>query len=409
MLDELGLGPSASARCRTQGRRSCASPSDGDLRHPRGLHAGCRAAHRTSFCRSGTSWSCWPPRPASTHLHPAAATEVTGLLAARRPRRGVRYRTRRRRQRSRSGPRSPSRATAAIRWYAGSAGCAHGLTAPRWTSVVPDPARATRRRAGLRAAARRAASSLIDRGDYLQFAVRDRQGRPTPVRGRGSTASARTSPRSSRPRRPGRRPRLVGRRQASDVRSTGCADGTARAAVHRRRRARDVAGRRGRHQPGRAGRRGRGDPARGATAAGNGDPEGSEGRPQTADPATAAVQTVQRLMHRGLVVPILEGRRMSPPTPVLALLRRVPQLSSVPAYLIGVGLSAGARAGLRQEIRFRGTDRAPCHAHPASAYALSRPTGTATARSRRARSHPTRLAHAARWWRALDRAGPRPP
>jgi 2-polyprenyl-6-methoxyphenol hydroxylase-like FAD-dependent oxidoreductase len=53
---------------------------------------------------------------------------------------------------------------------------------------------------------------------------------------------------------------------------------------------------------------------------------------------TAAVQTVQRLMHRGLVVPILEGRRMSPPRPVLTLLQRVPQLSSVPAYLIGVGL-----------------------------------------------------------------------
>ena len=54
--------------------------------------------------------------------------------------------------------------------------------------------------------------------------------------------------------------------------------------------------------------------------------------------ATAAVQTVQRLMHRGLVVPILEGRRMSPPRPVLALLHRVPQLTAVPAYLIGVGL-----------------------------------------------------------------------
>jgi hypothetical protein len=47
--------------------------------------------------------------------------------------------------------------------------------------------------------------------------------------------------------------------------------------------------------------------------------------------ATAAVQTVQRLMHRGLVVPILEGRRMSPPKAVLALLHRVPQLTAVPA------------------------------------------------------------------------------
>jgi hypothetical protein len=43
-------------------------------------------------------------------------------------------------------------------------------------------------------------------------------------------------------------------------------------------------------------------------------------------------------MHRNLVAPIVEGRRMGPPKPVLALVRRVPQASFVPAYLIGVGL-----------------------------------------------------------------------
>jgi 2-polyprenyl-6-methoxyphenol hydroxylase-like FAD-dependent oxidoreductase len=53
---------------------------------------------------------------------------------------------------------------------------------------------------------------------------------------------------------------------------------------------------------------------------------------------TILVQALQRLMHRGLVAPILDGRRMGPPKPVLALLRRVPQTSFVPAYLIGVGL-----------------------------------------------------------------------
>jgi 2-polyprenyl-6-methoxyphenol hydroxylase-like FAD-dependent oxidoreductase len=53
---------------------------------------------------------------------------------------------------------------------------------------------------------------------------------------------------------------------------------------------------------------------------------------------TIAVQALQRLMHRGLVAPILDGRRMGPPKPVLALLRRVPQTSFVPAYLIGFGL-----------------------------------------------------------------------
>ena len=43
-------------------------------------------------------------------------------------------------------------------------------------------------------------------------------------------------------------------------------------------------------------------------------------------------------MHRGLVAPILDGRRIGPPKPVIALLQRVPQISFVPAYLIGVGL-----------------------------------------------------------------------
>jgi 2-polyprenyl-6-methoxyphenol hydroxylase-like FAD-dependent oxidoreductase len=53
---------------------------------------------------------------------------------------------------------------------------------------------------------------------------------------------------------------------------------------------------------------------------------------------TILVQALQRLMHRGLVAPIVEGRRMGPPKPVLALLRHVPQISWVPAYLVGIGL-----------------------------------------------------------------------
>jgi 2-polyprenyl-6-methoxyphenol hydroxylase-like FAD-dependent oxidoreductase len=53
---------------------------------------------------------------------------------------------------------------------------------------------------------------------------------------------------------------------------------------------------------------------------------------------TVLVQALQRLLHRGLVAPILDGRRMGPPKPLLALMRRVPQVSFVPAYLIGVGL-----------------------------------------------------------------------
>jgi 2-polyprenyl-6-methoxyphenol hydroxylase-like FAD-dependent oxidoreductase len=53
---------------------------------------------------------------------------------------------------------------------------------------------------------------------------------------------------------------------------------------------------------------------------------------------TVLVQALQRLLHRGFVVPIIEGRRMGPPKPVLALVRRIPSISFVPAYLIGVGL-----------------------------------------------------------------------
>ena len=55
---------------------------------------------------------------------------------------------------------------------------------------------------------------------------------------------------------------------------------------------------------------------------------------------TVAVQLLQRLMHRVLVEPILDGRRMGPPKPALALMRRFPPASIVPAYLIGVGIRA---------------------------------------------------------------------
>jgi len=53
---------------------------------------------------------------------------------------------------------------------------------------------------------------------------------------------------------------------------------------------------------------------------------------------TILVQSLQRLMHRTVAIPIIEGRRMGLPKPLLALLQRVPQASFLPAYLIGVGL-----------------------------------------------------------------------
>ncbi|ULE34024.1 FAD-dependent oxidoreductase [Mycobacterium sp. IDR2000157661] len=53
---------------------------------------------------------------------------------------------------------------------------------------------------------------------------------------------------------------------------------------------------------------------------------------------TVAIQTVQRVLHSRLMAPVLEGRDVSPPAALLKLVARVPQLSAIPAYLVGVGL-----------------------------------------------------------------------
>jgi 2-polyprenyl-6-methoxyphenol hydroxylase-like FAD-dependent oxidoreductase len=53
--------------------------------------------------------------------------------------------------------------------------------------------------------------------------------------------------------------------------------------------------------------------------------------------ATVLVQGLQRMLHRGFVVPILEGRRMGPPKPMVVLLERLPRLTHLTAYVIGVG------------------------------------------------------------------------
>ena len=53
---------------------------------------------------------------------------------------------------------------------------------------------------------------------------------------------------------------------------------------------------------------------------------------------TVAVQQLQRVLHRAVLEPILEGRRSGPPARALTVLQRFPALTLVPAYLIGVGL-----------------------------------------------------------------------
>jgi 2-polyprenyl-6-methoxyphenol hydroxylase-like FAD-dependent oxidoreductase len=54
---------------------------------------------------------------------------------------------------------------------------------------------------------------------------------------------------------------------------------------------------------------------------------------------TVATQTVQRVLHRFLLAAVLQGREAArPPEALLKLLRRFPQLTGVPAYIVGVGL-----------------------------------------------------------------------
>jgi 2-polyprenyl-6-methoxyphenol hydroxylase-like FAD-dependent oxidoreductase len=53
---------------------------------------------------------------------------------------------------------------------------------------------------------------------------------------------------------------------------------------------------------------------------------------------TVVTQTVQRVLHRGLLGRVLEGHQPNPPAALLKLLERAPQLTAVPAYIVGVGL-----------------------------------------------------------------------
>ena len=54
---------------------------------------------------------------------------------------------------------------------------------------------------------------------------------------------------------------------------------------------------------------------------------------------TAATQALQRILHRVLLASVLQGHQAArPPAALLNVLERVPQLTAVPAYIIGVGL-----------------------------------------------------------------------
>ncbi|GAA4895554.1 FAD-dependent oxidoreductase [Streptomonospora salina] len=53
---------------------------------------------------------------------------------------------------------------------------------------------------------------------------------------------------------------------------------------------------------------------------------------------TVVTQGLQRILHRRVVAPILSGRRPTAPRLLPAVVRTLPQLSAVPAYLVGVGV-----------------------------------------------------------------------
>jgi 2-polyprenyl-6-methoxyphenol hydroxylase-like FAD-dependent oxidoreductase len=53
---------------------------------------------------------------------------------------------------------------------------------------------------------------------------------------------------------------------------------------------------------------------------------------------TILVQRLQRILHGAVMTPVLSGSRGGPPRAVVALMRRFPQASVIPAYLIGIGL-----------------------------------------------------------------------
>ena len=53
---------------------------------------------------------------------------------------------------------------------------------------------------------------------------------------------------------------------------------------------------------------------------------------------TTVTQALQRTLHRRLLAPVLRGQQYAPPAAILTTFQAIPQLSALPAYLIGVGL-----------------------------------------------------------------------
>ena len=183
---------------------------------------------------------------------------------------------------------------------------------------------------------------MLDRGDYWQCAYRHPEGR-----GRGGArprASRRSAPTSSSSRR-SMHDRVQELSSWDDVKLLTvqgrplAAMAPAGAAVHRRRRACDVAGRRRRHQPRRPGRGRGGQPAGRAAARGHRQRRRSRGGaapphvPDAGDPAPAGVHAEQRAQRACWPA---AARRRRPGR--CGWSAAVPMLQRIPARLVGLGV-----------------------------------------------------------------------
>lgn len=53
---------------------------------------------------------------------------------------------------------------------------------------------------------------------------------------------------------------------------------------------------------------------------------------------TAITQGFQRILHRQVLAPVMAGADLTPPRALVSIVRRFPQLTAIPAYLVGTGV-----------------------------------------------------------------------
>ncbi|OLP03272.1 hypothetical protein BVU76_05985 [Mycolicibacterium porcinum] len=55
-------------------------------------------------------------------------------------------------------------------------------------------------------------------------------------------------------------------------------------------------------------------------------------------PPTVITQGLQRILHRQVMQPVMAGAEITPPGALVGIMQRLPQLSAIPAYLVGTGV-----------------------------------------------------------------------